>query len=134
LKIDDVAINQRIGEVRKALGLTQKIFAEYARLSRTHLGLIEANQRKVNERIIKLICIGHGVNEHWLLTGSGEMFENFKDVRLKRIFDNFKKLDEYLQEYVLRQVDLYLEIQEKRDADMKKTKENGGKSLPKIEA
>jgi transcriptional regulator with XRE-family HTH domain len=46
LKIDDVAINQRIGEVRKALGLTQKNFAEYARLSRTHLGLIEANHAR----------------------------------------------------------------------------------------
>jgi transcriptional regulator with XRE-family HTH domain len=122
LKIDDTAINQRISEVRKALALTQQRFAENAKLSRAHLGLIEANKRMVNERIIKLICIGHGVNEHWLLTGSGEMFDNFNDFRLKRIFDHFKKLDEDLQEYVLRQIDLYLEIQEKRNTDMKKTK------------
>jgi len=115
----DGSINQRIYSVRKNLGLSQKKFAENANLSQAHLGLIETGKRKVNNRIVKLLCTSYGINENWLLSGSGSMFDDENNARLNRIFENFKKLDPLSQEYVLKQIDLYLEMQEKQKENQK---------------
>ncbi|MDR0442575.1 MAG: helix-turn-helix domain-containing protein [Treponema sp.] len=106
-------INRRIGEIRKALGLTQKKFAECLKVSKAHAGAMELGNRKVPERIIKMICFTYRVNEKWLKTGKGEMFEKGRDFRLEEVIANFKKLDELLQDYVLKQIRLTLEYQEK---------------------
>ncbi|MDR1785853.1 MAG: helix-turn-helix domain-containing protein [Spirochaetaceae bacterium] len=115
---DSEKIGRRIIELRKALGLTQKQFAEGAKLSRTHIGSVESNQRTINDRIIRLICVAYGVNETWLRTGVGSMWQDVDDARLQGIYARFKDLDEYLQEYVLKQIDLYLEIQARQRADL----------------
>jgi hypothetical protein len=57
----------------------------------------------------------YGVSEEWLKNGSGAMFDGVEDFKLEQIISNFKKLDGLLQDYVLKQLDLLLEYQEKRD-------------------
>jgi len=109
----DAKISLRIGEVRKTLGLTQQKFAEGLKISQTHASAIERNSRTIQDRIIKMICFTYGVNENWLKTGKGEMFEKGRDLRLEQVISNFKKLDELLQDYVLKQISLALEYQEK---------------------
>jgi transcriptional regulator with XRE-family HTH domain len=111
----DPAVNNRIIEVRKALKLSQKDFSAGIKISRSLICALEASQRRVNDRIVKIICLTYGVNEQWLKTGSGILFTDLEDLRLKRILENFKKLDEFLQEYVLKQIDMVLEIQERID-------------------
>jgi len=59
-----------------------------------------------------MICFTYGVNEKWLKTGKGEMFEKDRDYKLEEVIANFKKLDELLQDYVLKQIRLALEYQE----------------------
>jgi transcriptional regulator with XRE-family HTH domain len=98
-------INQRIVQIRKALGYSQGDFAAGLKLSRSFQGGIEANHRKVNDRLIKMICLTYSVDEKWLKTGEGEMFDTSKDPRLERIIRNFQKLDPYLQDYVVKQLD-----------------------------
>jgi transcriptional regulator with XRE-family HTH domain len=109
---NDTEISQRIGEVRKALKLTQQKFADGLKVSKAHAGAMELGTRKVPERIIKMICFTYGVNEKWLKTGKGEMFEKGRDFKLEEVIKNFKKLDEHLQDYVLKQIRLALEYQE----------------------
>jgi transcriptional regulator with XRE-family HTH domain len=109
----DTEIGQRIGKLRKALGLTQQKFAEGLKVSKAHAGAMELNTRKVPERIIKIICFTYGVNEIWLKTGNGEIFEGGRDFKLEEVINNFKKLDDLLQDYVLKQIRLTLEYQEK---------------------
>jgi len=109
----DAKISRRIGEVRKTLGLTQQKFAEDLKISQTHASALERNSRTIQYRIIKMICFTYGVNENWLKTGKGEMFEKGRDFRLEEVIANFKKLDELLQDYVLKQIRLALEYQEK---------------------
>ena len=109
----EIRINRRIGEVRKSLGLTQQKFAEDLKISQTHASALERNSRTIQERIIKMICFTYGVNEKWLKTGKGEMFEKGRDFKLEEVISNFKKLDELLQDYVLKQIRLALEYQEK---------------------
>ena len=106
-------INLRILEVRKVLGLDQKEFAGRIKVSRSYIGVLEATDREINDRIIELICLNFSVNEKWLRYGTGKMFREKPDTSLDRVVHTFEKLDEYLQEYVLRQLDILLEAQEK---------------------
>ena len=109
---NDLGISQRIVKVRKELGLTQQKFAEGLKVSKAHAGAMELNTRKIPERIIKMICFTYKVNEKWLKTGKGEMFEKGRDFKLEEVINNFKKLDDLLQDYVLKQIRLALEYQE----------------------
>jgi transcriptional regulator with XRE-family HTH domain len=108
----DSGINQRIGEVRKALGITQQKFADDLRISRSHISAMELDTRKIPERLIRLISFTYGVREGWLKTGRGTMFTEGQDYRLGEVVRNFKRLDDLLQDYVLKQVQLALEYQE----------------------
>jgi transcriptional regulator with XRE-family HTH domain len=108
------AINKRIAETRKALALTQQEFAEGIKISQTHMGALELGQRRVNERILKIVTLTYGVNVEWLRTGEGEMFINVDERKLEQLMQNFKKLDGLLQDYVLKQLDQLLDYQEKR--------------------
>jgi transcriptional regulator with XRE-family HTH domain len=101
----DYGINQRVVKIRKKLGYTQKNFAEPLKISCSFQGGIEKNHRKINERLIKMICLTYDVNDNWLRTGKGEMFDVNKDPRFERIIRNFKKLDPNLQNYVMDYID-----------------------------
>jgi transcriptional regulator with XRE-family HTH domain len=109
-------INRRILEVRKELGLTQKEFAERIKVSRGYTGVLEATNREINDRIIELVCVNCGVNEKWLREGTGKMFKEKHNPRLDKVMRNFEKLDDYLQEYVIKQLDILVECQEKNKA------------------
>ena len=109
---DDTGKSQRIGLVRKALELTQQKFADGLKVSKAHAGAMELGTRKVPDRIIKMICFTYGVNENWLKTGKGSMFEEGRDFKLEEVISNFKKLDDLLQDYVIKQIRLALEYQE----------------------
>jgi transcriptional regulator with XRE-family HTH domain len=109
-------INRRILEVRKELGLNQKEFAERIKVSRGYTGVLEATDREINDRIIELVCVNCGVNEKWLREGKGKMFKDKPNPRLDRVMRNFEKLDDYLQEYVIKQLDILIECQEKNKA------------------
>jgi hypothetical protein len=70
----------------------------------------------LNDRIIELICVNCGANEKWLRNGTGKMFKDKHNPRLDKVMRNFEKLDDYLQEYVIKQLDILLECQEKNKA------------------
>jgi hypothetical protein len=96
------------------LGYSQKLFSEGIELSRSCLAGIEIQRRKINDRLIKMICLTYGVNEKWLRTGTGSMFDTKKDPKLERIIRNFNKMDSLLQDYVMKYLDWLVEYYEKR--------------------
>jgi len=112
----NTGIGCRIAEVRKAMGLTQQKFAENLKISQTNASSLERTSRTIPDRTLKMICFTYGVNEKWLKTGNGNMFEKDRDFKLEEVINNFKKLDELLQDYVLKQIRLALEYQEKANA------------------
>ena len=105
-------INRRIREVRKAMGLNQTEFSDRIKVSRSYTGVLEATDREINDRIIELICLNCGVNEKWLRAGTGKMFKEKINPMLDHAIRNFEKLDEHLQDYVIKQLDILLEAQE----------------------
>lgn len=67
-------MNERIKELRKALGLTLEKFGERLGVSRAALSNIENGNRSVTDQMFKSVCREFSVNEEWLRTGEGNMF------------------------------------------------------------
>ena len=110
------AMNQRLKEVRQALNMSQAKFAKALSMSNGYVAQIELGNTKVNDRIIKLLHFVLNVNEEWLRTGKGEMFEEKPNTTLALAVSSFKELKPVYQEYVLKQIDQLLEIQSKEDS------------------
>lgn len=71
--------NERVRELRKALGLTQIEFGDRVSVSQGHLTSVETGARAVTDKFIKLLHLEFGASEHWLRTGEGEMFDGHGD-------------------------------------------------------
>ena len=69
-------MNTRIQAVRKSFKMTQDEFAEKIGLSKNFVWMIEKGDRIPSERTIKDICREFKVNYDWLVTGTGEMFQD----------------------------------------------------------
>ena len=108
-------INQRVRQVRQALDLSQAKFAKALSMSNGYIAGIELGRNKVNDRIIKLICFTFNVSEMWLKTGEGSMFSEKNNQLPEMAYKTFHELKPVYQEYILKQIDLLLEIQRKED-------------------
>lgn len=106
-------MNQRIRELRKALALSQKEFAQEIGLKQNAISYMEKSGSTVTETNIKIICSQFSVNEHWLRTGSGKMFlEN--DKKQKEFFDIFDELSPELQDFLIKTARNLLELQSQK--------------------
>lgn len=92
-------MNTRILNVRKSLNLTQKSFSSQIGLSHGSLSEIEKGKAPITERTIILICSKFNVNENWLRTGEGEMF-NIIDKKFDEFFSIYNNLNEPLQDFL----------------------------------
>ncbi|MDR0301186.1 MAG: helix-turn-helix domain-containing protein [Treponema sp.] len=110
-------ISQRIKTLRKSLKLTQKEFAQKIYVSTSFQTLIELEQKRVLDRHIKLITSAFGVNEAWLRTGEGEMFEKGTILNHKIIetVEVFKQLNPFFQDFILDQLYKLLEYEKKNN-------------------
>lgn len=72
-------MNRRIKEIRSALGLTQQEFAERLSLKRNTIATYEMGKASPSDRTINDICDKYNVNETWLRTGKGEMFNELPE-------------------------------------------------------
>ena len=62
--------NERVKELRKALGLTQGNFGEKIGLKQAVIGQMEKGSRNLTDRTVLLICEKYSVNEEWLRYGT----------------------------------------------------------------
>lgn len=72
-------MNKRIKEIRKELNLTQEEFGKKIDLGRGGITSIEVGNVNLTERNIKKICKVFNVNEDWLRTGNGKMFNTLEE-------------------------------------------------------
>ena len=106
-------INVRVREFRKTLGLSQAKFAKGISLSSSYLAEMELGTKRVNDRILRLICTQYNGNRDWFLTGEGEMFAEETDPRLQYIVSCFEQLRPELREYILQEMDNLIAMQDK---------------------
>lgn len=69
-------MNTRIREVRKTLNLTAESFGNKIGIVRSAVSNIEAGNRQPTNQLVLSICREFNVNEVWLRTGEGEMFND----------------------------------------------------------
>ncbi|MCL2689647.1 MAG: helix-turn-helix domain-containing protein [Chitinispirillia bacterium] len=101
-----MSVRERIRQLREALNQSQAKFDSSIYMAVGYTAKVELGKISIPERIIKLICIIHGVSENWLKTGEGGMFidNEIRDFSL-RIFDELtpenQKLHLEFAEYLL---------------------------------
>lgn len=66
-------INQRIAAVQKISGLTKTAFADRIKLTQQYVSKL-VREGSPSDRTIQDICEEFNVNETWLRTGAGDMF------------------------------------------------------------
>lgn len=72
-------VNERIKIIRKKLELTQQEFADKLGIARNNIAGYETGKRSPSDAVVSLICAKFNVNEDWIRTGEGEIFEQLTD-------------------------------------------------------
>lgn len=72
-------MNNRVKELRLALGLSGEKFGSKIGITRAAMSNIETGRRGVTEQVILSICRAYDVSEQWLRYGIGEMFKKPQD-------------------------------------------------------
>ena len=72
-------MKDRIRKIRKELDLTQQEFADKIGMKQNTIATYEMGRTNPSDQCIRSICREFGVNEDWLRTGEGEMFEQLTD-------------------------------------------------------
>lgn len=67
-------INERFRLLREEKGMSQEEFASRAHRTRSEIKNIEYGKTVPKEEVIQGICAAYNVNESWLRTGDGKMF------------------------------------------------------------
>lgn len=104
-------INERIRELRTALELNQREFSEKAKIGHSTLAMFETGQRTPKDIHVSQICQTFNVNEQWLRTGEGTMFNEIpRESEIgKYIGQVLKSDDDFIKNYIIS----YMSLDEK---------------------
>ncbi len=125
-------MKDRIKALRKDLGLTQEKFAERLNIKRNTIATYEIGRNEPIDAVVSLICREFNVNEEWLRTGQGDMYDiplddtaiaasnilENEDVpfydTIKRIIQIYEKLDSDAQDVINKEIEDFLENAKKK--------------------
>lgn len=108
-------MNERVKELRKTLGLSGEKFGEPLGLKRSAISQIETGNANLTDQVIKLICLTYNVNEDWLRTGEGEMFNQSENEFLSDLKKQYN-----LTDFQINLIKTYLELDNKDKASIDK--------------
>ena len=105
----------RVKLVRDALHLSQREFGEKLGVSRDVISNIEYGRVPPKPLLLQHLCQIYKVNEHWLHTGDGEMFDEYPRTKSKceEALCIFRTLRPDFQDYALEQIKKLAELQDK---------------------
>lgn len=84
-------MNERLLKLRKTLKLSQEKFGKELGVTGAGISKIESGERSLTDTMIKLVCSTHNVNEKWLRTGEGEMFNMNEDEQFSKFLGSLFK-------------------------------------------
>lgn len=82
-------MNERLKILRKFLRLTQQEFADKLGIKRNTVATYEAGKSNPSDAAVLLICREFNVNEGWLRTGAGEMFNPAPENELEALAEKY---------------------------------------------
>lgn len=80
-----MTIGERIKVLRKEKNLSMEDFGSVIGMGKSAVSRIENGVNGTTDQTIRSICREFGVNERWLRTGEGEMFEQTRETVLDRL-------------------------------------------------
>lgn len=115
-----IILNTRLKELRNHLGLSQKDFGSKIFLSQDHISSLEKGRRSITDRSIKNICNEFNVNEEWLRSGKGSMFQDItNDIsapdHIKELLRKFSLLSEDDQKKMNIMLDAFISESKKEE-------------------
>jgi len=115
MKGDKWMTENRIKLVRETLNLSQREFGKKLGVSRDVISNIEYGRVQPKKLLLQHMCQQYQVNEHWLETGDGEIFNKGleADGRLDEALSILKTLRPEFQEFALEHIRRLAELQEK---------------------
>lgn len=109
-------MNERIKELRKKLGLTLEKFGDRLGVGKTAINKLEKGENNVTDQMFKSICREFNVNEEWLRTGEGEMFQIPDDEDAALISDLLENTDDDFYKMTLDLIRTYKQLQPESQA------------------
>lgn len=103
-------MNTRIRQLRLTLKLTLKDFGERLGLKPSTISDIEHLRCNISDRLIISICSRFNVNEEWLRTGEGLMF-NSHDKKFDEFFEIYSHLNQPLQDFLIKTANDLINLQ-----------------------
>jgi len=127
-------VNERIKQIRAALGISQREFSRQIFISQNSFCEIEKGVRRVNDRIIQLISMQFNITRDWIKTGAGHMFRADKtSLNLEHLIEIYKQLEKPLQDYLLEQSESLLKLHNENTITRKSRKQvSGNQRFPVI--
>lgn len=86
-------MNERIKQIRKTIGLSQREFGKRIGVGDTAISKIEKGDNTPSEQTLKSICREFNVNYAWLIEGIGDMFSDLPETLLDEVAEEYE-LDE----------------------------------------
>ena len=111
-------MNKQLKELRKALKMTQAEFAAKLEMAQNSYSKIELGENSLTEKNIKLMNLLLSVNETWLRTGEGDMFDSpsrAKGEDEQAILHLFRLLSPEMRAFILRKMDECLQLEQEFD-------------------
>ncbi len=103
-------MKNRIKKIRNYMGLTQEQFAKQLGLSRNHIAQIETGKGIASDRTLKDICREFSVNEEWLRTGTGDMFNLPEDETAALVSDLLEEPENEFYQSILELLRIYKQL------------------------
>lgn len=98
--VSSPAINNRLYEVRIALGFTQVEMSDALGYSRSYFGKVEADANvKINKNVVLAVCWAFNVNYDYLVFGKGSMF-NEADAQKQEIIKIYDSLPDVYKKFL----------------------------------
>lgn len=72
-------MKNRIKQIRKEFKLNQENFGRRIGIGKTSVSKLENGENNPSDQTLLLICQEFNVNENWLRTGEGEMFQQMSE-------------------------------------------------------
>ena len=105
-----VILKERIREIRKALKLTQVEFGEKIGVRGNTVTNYETGLRNPTDAVLLSICREFNVNEMWLRTGEGDMFQIPDDEDAALISEVLENPDDKFYQMLLNMVRTYKQL------------------------
>lgn len=107
--------NQRLKQLRLALHLSQENLGTALGITRSGVSSIESGSRKLSEKHIKLLLAAYpNINENWLRTGEGNMFQETDKLILGELTAKF-----HLDNLDIKILEAYLKLPSEQRAVIK---------------